>query len=73
MKKRAGLLLGVAVLLLLGGRAYGQAASIHKADKLYEAGGYFEAIGPYKDGLETVPSQLLGEYLFKIEIGRAHV
>ena len=66
MKKRVGLLLGVAVLLLLGGRAYGQAASIHKADKLYEAGGYFEAIGPYKDGLETVPSQLLGEYLFKI-------
>ena len=66
MKKRVVGLLAVVPLLLLGGRAYGQAASVRKADKLFAAGGYFDAIAPYKDGLETVPAQLLGEYLFKI-------
>lgn len=66
MKKRLVELLGPAVLLLISVSAYGQAASVHKADRLFESGGYFDAIAPYKEGLETVPRQQLGGYLFKI-------
>lgn len=66
MKKRKVLSLGVALLSFVGTTAFGQAVSVRKADQLFDAGGYFDAIAPYKDGLETVPGQLLGEYLFKI-------
>lgn len=59
-------LLCVGALSLASMAAYGQAASIRKADQLFAAGGYFDAIGAYKNGLETVPGQMLGEYLFKI-------
>lgn len=51
---------------LVSTTAFAQAGSIRKADEFYSNGGYFEAIPLYKDGLETVPTGQLGEYLYKI-------
>ncbi|PIE84603.1 MAG: hypothetical protein CSA07_00645 [Bacteroidia bacterium] len=58
------LLLGLGVLLPLA--SHGQMSKIEQANAFYRAGGYMSALPLYKEVMETVNKDELGDYLFKI-------
>lgn len=64
LKNGAIVLLGI---LLLSNIALAQSAKLARADALYKAGGYFEAIDLYKTEIDKIKDKVeLSKYLFKI-------
>lgn len=66
MKKRIVFQLIVALCTMLPLVVWGQSSKMLKGDEFYEAGGYSEALVLYRNNLETVPKDQLGDYLFKV-------
>ncbi len=64
--RRGLLLVLVGVGLLLPLASHGQMSKIERADAFYRAGGYMSALPLYKEVMETVNRNELGDYLFKI-------
>jgi tetratricopeptide (TPR) repeat protein len=64
IKNGAITLLGI---LLLSNIAVAQTSKLTRADALYKAGGYFEAIELYRDDIDKVKDKVeLSKYLYKI-------
>lgn len=54
------------IFLVSPALSFAQSSKLQKANAFYEAGGYSEALPLYKENLETVPKEEMGDYLFKV-------